>query len=223
MKNLNLKNCASDIESVLQKSAINENHVKIFHIASNENPDKSEEPTQQNTQILVHKFLFYIYQRNVLASLIKYILLKPYISQFENFEQDSFHKGFSFMIHQRFKEIIFESVLCSFNGSNYDNYLLANHMMLIISKQKHQITFFKKGASLSTINIKCKKNVKPFHYKSIKKLKTEQTRWPMNLFIKDIRNLFANNMSLDNIGKMFKLDVSKLCFPYEQAVSIKKT
>ncbi len=27
--------------------------------------------------------------------------------------------------------------------------------------------------------------------------------WPLNLFIKDIRNLVASNMSLDKIGKLF--------------------
>jgi hypothetical protein len=43
----------------------------------------------------------------------------------------------------------------------------------------------------------------------------------MNLYIKDIRNLVAANMSLDKIGKLFNLKVSKLCFPYEKATSIK--
>jgi hypothetical protein len=44
----------------------------------------------------------------------------------------------------------------------------------------------------------------------------------MKLYIKDIRNLVAANMSLDKIGKLFNLKVSKLCFPYEQATSVKK-
>ena len=43
----------------------------------------------------------------------------------------------------------------------------------------------------------------------------------MNLYIKDIRNLVAANMSLDKVGKLFNLKVSKLCFPYEKATSIK--
>jgi len=43
----------------------------------------------------------------------------------------------------------------------------------------------------------------------------------MNLYIKDIRNLVDANMSLDKIGKLFNLKVSKLCFPYEKATSIK--
>jgi hypothetical protein len=47
-------------------------------------------------------------------------------------------------------------------------------------------------------------------------------KWIMNLYIKDIRNLVAANMSLDKIGKLFNLKVSKLCFPYEKAPSIKK-
>ncbi len=44
----------------------------------------------------------------------------------------------------------------------------------------------------------------------------------MKLFIKDIRNLVAANMSLDKICKLFNLKVAKLCFPYEQAKSVKK-
>ena len=39
--------------------------------------------------------------------------------------------------------------------------------------------------------------------------------------IKDILNLVAANMSLDKISKLFNLKVSKLCFPYEKAPSIK--
>ena len=54
-----------------------------------------------------------------------------------------------------------------------------------------------------------------------KKIKKTPNKWIMNLYIKDIRNLVAANMSLDKIGKLFNLKVSKLCFPYEKATSIK--
>jgi hypothetical protein len=55
-----------------------------------------------------------------------------------------------------------------------------------------------------------------------KRVKQESaSKWIMNLYIKDIRNLVAANMSLDKIGKLFNLKVSKLCFPYEKATSIK--
>jgi hypothetical protein len=54
-----------------------------------------------------------------------------------------------------------------------------------------------------------------------KKLKKTPNKWTMNLYIKDIRNLVDANMSLDKIGKLFNLKVSKLCFPYEKATSIK--
>lgn len=43
----------------------------------------------------------------------------------------------------------------------------------------------------------------------------------MKLFFKDIRNLLSSHMTLDQVGKLFNLNVSKLCFPYEQATSIK--
>ncbi len=55
-----------------------------------------------------------------------------------------------------------------------------------------------------------------------KRVKQESaSKWIMNLYIKDIRNLVAANMSLDKISKLFNLKVSKLCFPYEKAPSIK--
>jgi Tfp pilus assembly protein PilZ len=54
-----------------------------------------------------------------------------------------------------------------------------------------------------------------------KKIKKTPNKWIMNLYIKDIRNLVAANMSLDKNGKLFNLKVSKLCFPYEKATYIK--
>ncbi len=54
-----------------------------------------------------------------------------------------------------------------------------------------------------------------------KKIIKTPNKWIMNLYIKDIRNLVDANMSLDKIGKLFNLKVSKLCFPYEKATSIK--
>jgi hypothetical protein len=35
----------------------------------------------------------------------------------------------------------------------------------------------------------------------------------MKLFFKDIRNLLSSHMTLDQVGKLFNLNVSKLCFP----------
>ena len=47
-------------------------------------------------------------------------------------------------------------------------------------------------------------------------------KWPLKLYIKDVRNLVSANMSLDKLGRLFNLEVSKLCFPYNQAISIKR-
>jgi hypothetical protein len=43
----------------------------------------------------------------------------------------------------------------------------------------------------------------------------------MKLYLKDVRNLVAPNMSLDKLGRLFNLPCAKLAFPYEQATSIK--
>jgi hypothetical protein len=126
---------------------------------------------------------------------------------------------------KRLQEIIFECVLTAFNGSNYDNYLICNYLVIILTKLNEKITLFKKGASISTVKIVVKNNLTRFHnilHTEKKKLKkTTPNKWIMNLYIKDIRNLVAANMSLDKIGKLFNLKVSKLCFPYEKATSIK--
>lgn len=42
----------------------------------------------------------------------------------------------------------------------------------------------------------------------------------LRLYVKDVRNLVSANMSLDKLGKLFNIKVSKLCFPYNQAKSI---
>jgi YesN/AraC family two-component response regulator len=86
-----------------------------------------------------------------------------------------------------------------------------------------KITLYKKGASISTVKIVVKNNLTRFNILQAQKKKVKETpsKWIMNLYIKDIRNLVAANMSLDKIGKLFNLKVSKLCFPYEKATSIK--
>ena len=60
---------------------------------------------------------------------------------------------------KRLNEIIFESVLTAFNGSNYDNYLIINHLVIMLTKLKHKIIVFKKGASISTVQINIKQNL----------------------------------------------------------------
>jgi len=61
---------------------------------------------------------------------------------------------------KRLNEIIFECVLTAFNGSNYDNYLICNSLVIILTKLNEKIELFKKGASISTIKINVKQNLK---------------------------------------------------------------
>jgi hypothetical protein len=186
------------------------------------------EPTHQRTILMVYDFLIYIYQRNIIASLVKYILLKDILHKLNTSLLTSTYKGIFSLIRRRLNEIIFECVLCAFNGSNYDNYLISNNLIIILTKLNQKIHIFKKGASISTIKIDIKNNLKRFtnileteNTKQLKNKKSTADEWQLNLFIKDIRNLVASNMSLDKIGKLFNLSVSKLCFPYEKATSIR--
>ena len=63
----------------------------------------------------------------------------------------------------RLKEVIFECVLTAFNGSNYDNYLIINHLVIILTNLNEHITVFKKGSALSTIKIVVKSNLTQFN------------------------------------------------------------
>jgi len=220
LKNCDLKLCAEELLMLLEQNTLTEENVKIFHIHKNEKQLNSTEPTHKNTLKMITKFIISIYQRNVLSSLIKYILLKPLLQLFESSNLIPDQKGIFSSIYERLNEIVFESVLTAFNGSKYDNFLLCNYLIVMQCKYKNKLKIFKKGASLSTIQIICKKNLNSKLTKKI--LKKKDNSWPMNLFIKDIRDLVSSNMTLDQIGHLFSLNVSKLCFPYEQATSIKK-
>lgn len=225
-RNLNFDNLTSHLLLFFDNyNFLQEKNVKTFHIDNNHLSHNSQEPDQTNTHNMIHNFLFYIYQRNILASLLKYFLMSSLLKKMKKLSDIASKKSCFFRCYQRLKEIIFESVLVSFNGSNYDNYLLCNDLITILNKQSQKMFMFKKGASISTILIKCKNNLKPNGYfvkRSANQKSNIRSQWPMNLFIKDIRNLFSANMSLDKIGKLFKLPVSKLVFPYDKATSVKE-
>jgi hypothetical protein len=220
----NLDVCANQLMNLFEKRNLSEDQVKTFHISTNMTSTQSTEPTSKNTTQMIYQFLMSIYQRNIIASLVKYILLKDVIQKFSTSSLTNTYKGVFSSMLRRLQEIIFECVLTAFNGSNYDNYLLCNNLVIILTKLNEKITLFKKGASLSTIKIVVKNNLTRFHnirHAQKKKVKQTPKKWIMNLYIKDIRNLVAANMSLDKIGKLFNLQESKLCFPYEKATSIK--
>jgi len=218
--------CAHEFIHIYSNIELNDNKVKIFHIENNHIHNQAHEPSHSNTTHLIYKFLMHIYKRNIIASIIKYILLYPIIHKLTTSELTLTHKGIFSQMLKRLNEIIFESILTAFNGSNYDNYLIINHLVIILTKLKHKIHIFKKGASISTVCIKIKSNLpqlknitKQGH---IRKRIKKKTDFCMSLYIKDIRNLVASNLSLDKLGKLFNLSVSKGIFPYEQATSIRK-
>jgi len=218
---LDMTQCSKDLIVLLDSHKPSDKFVKTFHIFQNQQPNKSTEPNQSNTTQMISNFLASIYQRNILASLIKYVLLKPLIHKFNTSLLLTQRKGIFFIMHQRLQEIVFECVLTAFNGSNYDNYLLCNSLILIQSQLNQKIKIFKKGASISSVLCINKNNF--YHKKTFPNTKKViYNKWTMKLYIKDIRNLVSSTMTLDKIGKLFNLPVSKLVFPYNQASSIKK-
>jgi len=216
---LSLNQCSKELVELLSNVSLSDKCVKTFHIGDNYQNDCSTEPTVYNTCKMIFHFLFYIYQRNILASLIKYILLKDTITLFEQSILTNNKKGIFCLINERLNEIIFECILTAFNGSNYDNYLIANYLIIIQTKLNQKIKIFKKGASISTIYLNFPHN---FVNRKLKGKQLQRAKWPSFVYIKDIRNLVAANMSLDKIGKLFNVKESKLCFPYNQATSINK-
>ena len=214
LETLNLDPCAQQLRHLLLTRPLEEKYVKTFHIQSNHKSNRSAEPTQKNTTKMILTFLTAIYQRNVLAHLIKYILLRPILRSLEHSELLPEKRGIFFSMHKRLKEIIHECVLTAFNGSNYDNYLLCNSLIVLQTKFKEKIKIFKKGTSISTIHCINKHNINALSGKQ------KRNTWLVKLYIKDIRNLVAANVSLDKLGQLFNLNVPKLCFPYNQATSV---
>jgi hypothetical protein len=205
---------------LLSNLTLSEENVRTFHIEKNHlSKQHSSEPTLKNTTKMVYKFFASIYQRNVLASVVKYVLLSSFLKKFETTDILHGQRNIFILIYKRLQEIIKECVLTSFNGSNYDNYLLCNSLILIQTQMKQKIHIFKKGASISTILCINKKNFQTLKNYNVK-TKKYFNQWMIKLYIKDIRNLVSSNMSLDKVGKLFNLPVSKLCFPYTQATNI---
>jgi DNA polymerase family B len=214
-KRNNIQLCSQELLDLLSSLKPAENQCKIFHLGQNVSSTVSEEPTHSNTEAMVLDFMTYIYRRNILASIVKYYILKDFIHQLSLSALTVTRKGLLSQILQRLNEIIFEVVLLSFNGANYDNYLIMNPLLLCMTKLKHKIFLFKKGSQISTIKCTIKRNIQA---KPNKKLQCDFTS---HLYIKDIRFMVAGNMSLDRIGQLFNISFKKLAFPYEKATDIK--
>ena len=80
---IDFENCSNDLMILLNNNKPTDQNVMLFHINKNNIPTKCTEPNVTNTEILIYKFLSRIYQRNIMATLIKYILLRNIINQFQ--------------------------------------------------------------------------------------------------------------------------------------------
>lgn len=229
LQTIQLEGCALELLNFFETINITDRNVKTFHIGQNKDGQRVVEPNHANSTQMIYRFLIFIYQRNIIASIVKFILLKPLLNQFKSSQLCNHKQGIFYLIYKRLEEIVFESVLTAFNGQNYDNLLICNSLVTIIGQLNEHIRIFKKGSSFSTIHVFIKHNLNRFHniYDSKPRRKIPaksrlNQHWEMKLYIKDFRNLVAANMSLDRLGKLFNLKVAKLCFPYEQATSIRK-
>jgi len=208
-----LRGCSETLMDYLETLTPTEKHCTIFHIHNNDNISVTE-PDHSNTETLVLEFLTYVYRRNVLASVVKYIILKDLIFKFSSSLLTPTHKGVFSQILFRLNQVIFESILLSFNGANYDNILLANPLILCLTKLKHKINIFKKDNSITTIKCVISRNILNKQNKKI------NCNFPSNLYIKDIRFMVSPSMTLERVGQLFNISFKKLVFPYNQATSI---
>jgi len=199
-----------------------EHNVKVFHVENNHKPLSCTEPQPATITAMVYRWVTALYQRSVLVSIVKYILLRPLITKFTIPQITQEKKGGIFsVVLQRLNELIFESVLLSFNGSNYDNILVINGLIFIQTLLHEKIKIFKKSSAISTVILTIKKNV--ISHTALNRnqsLKRVRKRFPMNLYFKDLRNLVAANLTLDKLARLFNIETSKLVFPYEAATSI---
>ena len=98
---LKIDQCSVELIELLSNITLSEDNVRTFHIKKNHlSKSHSTEPTLENTTQMVYTFLASIYQRNILASLIKYILLNPLIKKFETSNLLQGHTGVFNLIHQ---------------------------------------------------------------------------------------------------------------------------
>jgi hypothetical protein len=163
LEKVNLDQCANQLMNLFEKPNLSEDRVKTFHISTNMTSAKCTEPTSKNTTKMIYQFLMSIYQRNIIASLVKYILLRDFLQKLGSSLLTKTYKGVFSSMLRRLQEIVFECVLTAFNGSNYDNYLLCNNLVIILTKLNEKITLYKKGASISTVKIVVKNNLTKFN------------------------------------------------------------
>jgi hypothetical protein len=210
----NVSACADELLSILDDVKPTKGHCKTFHINNNLNNITAIEPSHSNTEALVLDFMTSVYRRNVLAAIVKYILLRDIISKLSSSLLTPNYKGiFSHML-ARLNQIVHENIIFSFNGANYDNYLLANPLILCLTKLNHKVFLYKKGSSISTIRVSIQRNI------LAKPSKNKNSNFPVNLYLKDIRFMVSAAMTLDRIGQLFNIKFKKLVFPYNKAISI---
>lgn len=118
---LNLNECANELLTHFKQRTPSEDCVKTFHISTNMTGNCHTEPSHENTTKMIYKFLMFIYQRNIIASLVKYILLQDILQKLDSSQLTKTYKGVFSSMKTRLNEIVFECVLTAFNGSNYDN------------------------------------------------------------------------------------------------------
>jgi hypothetical protein len=93
--------CAEEFLTLFENIDLTEKHVKTFHISNNNLVNKAVEPTHENTTQMICKFLVFNYQRKILASIIKYMLLKPLLVKFETSMLINEKRGIFYLIQKR--------------------------------------------------------------------------------------------------------------------------
>ena len=125
---INFDRCAQELIQLLDNVKADKSNVVTFHVHHNNQHTKSTEPNHHNVEKMIHRFIYHIFQRNLITSLTKYIILHSTLKTFEALLSENRNCLFR-LIHKRLQEMLFETMLLAFNCSNYDNYLLINYLI----------------------------------------------------------------------------------------------
>lgn len=110
---LDLNACRLEIQHLLSLlNTVQETNVSVFHIDNNDKLQCSTEPNPTNTTKMVFKFLATIYQRHIVCSITKYILIKPLLDLLNTSHLMPEKKVFSFKFLNDYGKLFLNRYYC---------------------------------------------------------------------------------------------------------------
>ena len=221
-KNVKIEKSGSIIKSILKVYNIYQNNLKKKLLNSHLNPS-----FDQNINNVIEKtydpdimlfedaktFFAHLIRFTRLCEYLEYILLSRLLCHVKEVKE----KGmFSLLLAQLYKWIPTHYVF-AFNGSNFDNILLEQKLspfLLSVYKNKIKINLLCNGQSCVNLSYSVSKQIFTDSHNNIKvnKDKSEFTTRTQIIF-RDTRKIVSRG-SLNDLAKVYELQINKLTFPY---------